>query len=93
MKLHCSNRRPHEGRIAGFEKEYGEGWVLYRKQSPDARRQALQRIEDRRRNPAGTVLSFSDNGASIFVHEKSVVLVGAEVSSEARQSLAAVIAD
>lgn len=82
-----------EGSIAGFEKTSGDGWVLYNKQSPDTRRLALQRIEDRRRNSAGAVLSFSDPGASIFGHEKSVVLVGAEVSPEARQTLAAVIVD
>ncbi len=82
-----------EGSIAGFEKASGDGWVLYSKQNPDTRRLALQRIEDRRRNPAGAVLSFSDHGASIFGHDKSVVLVGAEVSPEARQTVAAVIVD
>jgi hypothetical protein len=82
-----------EGSIAGFTVESGDGWVLYSKENSDSRRMALQRIEDRRKNPVGAVLSFSDNGATIFGHEKSVVLVGAEVSSEAREVLAAVIAD
>ena len=82
-----------EGDIAGFAKDSGDGWVLYSKQSPDHRRVALQRIEHRRNSKLGAVLSFADSGATIFDYEKSVVLVGEDVSAAARGTLASVLAE
>jgi len=82
-----------EGSIDGFATESGDGWVLYSKQSPDTRRMALQRIEHRRRSKVGAVLSFADSGATLFDYDKSVVLVGEEVSAAARVALASVVAE
>ncbi len=82
-----------EGSIAGFAKDSGDGWVLYSKQSPDSRRVALQRIEHRRRGKLGAVLSFADCGATIFDYDKTVVLVGDDVSAAARGVLASVVAE
>lgn len=82
-----------EGDIAGFAKDSGDGWVLYSKQSPDRRRVALQRIEHRRRSKLGAVLSFADSGATIFDYDKSVVLVGEDVSAAARGALASALAE
>lgn len=76
-----------EGSLDGFTAEAGEGWVLYTKQSPDTRRMALQRIEDRRHSKLGAVLSFADSGATLFGYDKAVVVVGAEVSAAAQASL------
>lgn len=82
-----------DGSIAGFAKESGDGWVLYSKQSPDHRRVGLENIEHRRRIKLGAVLSFADSGATIFDHDKSVVLVGDDVSAAARGALASVVAE
>lgn len=82
-----------EGSIAGFAKDSGDGWVLYSNQSPDSRRVALQCIEHRRNSKLGAVLSFTDSGATIFDYEKSVVLVGDDVSAAARGTLASVVAE
>lgn len=81
-----------EGSIAGFTKESGDGWVLYSKQRPDTRRMALQRVVYRRRSKLGAVLSFADSGATLFDFDKSLVLVGEEVSAATRVVLAAVVA-
>lgn len=77
-----------EGSIDGFTAEAGEGWVLYRRQKPDTRRMALQRIQNRRRSKLGAVLSFADNGSTLFGYDKTVVVVGAEVSAAAQVALA-----
>ena len=82
-----------EGSIAGFAKDSGDGWVLYSKQSPEHRRVALQRIEHRRNSKLGAVLSFMDSGATIFDYDKSVVLVGDDVSAAARGALASIVAE
>lgn len=82
-----------EGPLAGFDAETGDGWVLYRKQRPDSRRTALQRIEDRRRSKLGAVLSFAEIGATLFDYDKSVLVVGEEVSTDARAALAVVVAE
>ena len=82
-----------EGSIAGFAMDSGDGWVLYSKQSPDTRRMALQCIQHRRRRKLGAILSFSDSGATLFDHDKSVVLVGQDVSAAARVALASVVAE
>jgi hypothetical protein len=83
-----------EGSIAGFTSEAGEGWVLYTRQTPDTRREALQKIDFRRsRRMGGSVLSFAEKGATLFGSEKTVIFVGAEVSTAARSLLARMIAE
>lgn len=82
-----------EGDIAGFAKDSGDGWVLYSKQSPDHRRVALQTHRAPSNSKLGAVLSFADSGATIFDYEKSVVLVGEDVSAAARGTLASVLAE
>lgn len=77
-----------EGSIDGFIAEAGEGWVVYTKQSPDTRRLALETIQDRRHSKLGAVLSFAGSGATLFDYDKTVVVVGAEVSAAAQASLA-----
>lgn len=82
-----------EGEIAGFDKESGEGWVLYRRQQPDSRRIALERISDRRHSKLGPVLAFPGRGMTLFDYEKTVVVVGSEASAASRSALALVIAE
>lgn len=82
-----------EGSIIDPTWEAGDGWVLYRKQNPDSRRIGLQRINYRHRDKSCPVLSFAESGATLFDHEKAVVLVGVEVSTGARVVLASVIAE
>ena len=82
-----------EGEIAGFDKESGEGWVLYRRQQPDSRRIALERISDRRHSKLGPVLAFPGRGMTLFDYEKTVVVVGPEASAASRSALALVIAE
>ena len=77
-----------EGSIRGYAAEAGDGWMLYTNQSPDTRRLGLQRIDERRRSKIGAVLSFAEDGATLFDYEKSVVVVGTEVSAAARGALA-----
>lgn len=78
-----------EGSIDGFTAKAGEGWVLYTRQSPGTRRMALERIEFRR--GSSRVLSFADNGATLYDYEKAVVVVGAEEVSAAAQSALALV--
>lgn len=82
-----------EGDISGFEREAGDGFVLYRKQAPDHRRLALERIESRRSSRLGPVLTFGGPGSTLFDHDKAVVLVGESISAQARSTLAQVLAE
>jgi len=82
-----------EGEIAGFDKESGDGWALYRRQQPDNRRVALERISDRRHSKLGPVLAFPGRGMTIFDYEKTVVVIGSEASAASRSTLALVIAE
>lgn len=82
-----------KGDIEGFDKEAGDGWALYRRQRPDGRRIALERISDRRRSALGPVLAFSGTGRTLFDYEKAVVVVGSEASESVRATLAVVIAE
>lgn len=82
-----------EGDISGFEREAGDGFVLYRKKAPDCRRLALERIESRRSSQLGPVLTFGGAGSTLFDHDKAVVLVGESISAQARSTLAKVLAE
>jgi hypothetical protein len=82
-----------EGSIDGFDKESGDGWVLYTRQNPRLRRAGLERSEQLRFGKLGAVLSFAATGATIFDHEKAVVVVGADVPGAARAELAMVLAE
>jgi len=82
-----------EGDINGFEREAGDGFVLYRKQAPDGRRLALERIESRRSSRLGPVLTFGGAGSTLFDHDKAVVLVGESISAQARSTLAEVLVE
>jgi len=73
-----------EGSMSGFTAETGDGWVVYRNDSPDSRRTALELISHRRLSEMGAVLSFADSGATLFSFDKTVVLIGSEVSTAAR---------
>lgn len=82
-----------EGEIAGFDKELGDGWSLYRKQTPYSRRKSLERIQDRRQSKLGPVLRFAEEGATLFDFEKSVIVIGPEVTAPARSMIAATVAE
>jgi hypothetical protein len=82
-----------EGEIEGFDKESGDGWTLYRRQCPDSRRVALERISERRHSTLGPVLAFAGRGRTLFDYEKTVVVVGCEASESIRATLAVVIAE
>ncbi len=82
-----------EGEIAGFDKESGDGWALYRRRQPDSRRVALERISDRRHSKLGPVLSFPGRGMTLFDYEKTVVVVGSEASAASRSALALIIVE
>lgn len=82
-----------EGQIAGFDTESGDGWVMYRRQQPDNRRVALEKISDRRLGKLGAILSFPGGGATIYDYEKVVVIMGLETSAASRSTLASVIAE
>lgn len=83
----------YEGSIKGFDTEKGDGWVLYRKQSPDGRRVGLERIQTRRHSRLGPVLKFAGDGTSLFDYDKTVVVVGETVSIPARTALAVAMAE
>ncbi|MCK6431755.1 MAG: hypothetical protein L6Q68_01805 [Aquabacterium sp.] len=83
-----------EGAIPGFgPPEHGDGCVLYTRLQPISRRVALEQARHRQPGAMGPVLSFSESGATLFDHEKALVVVGAEVSHRARATLATVIAE
>lgn len=82
-----------EGEIAGFDKELGDGWALYRKQTPYSRRKGLERIQDRRQSKLGPVLRFAEEGATLFDFEKAVIVIGAEITAPARSMIAATVAE
>lgn len=77
-----------EGSITGFEKESGDGWVLYRNPKPETRRISMQSSCDLFSTCLAPVLSFSAKGATVFSADKSVVFVGEDVSISARSTLA-----
>lgn len=82
-----------EGEITGFDKEMGDRWVLYRKQPPYSRRRGLERIQDRQRSKLGPVLSFAEEGGTLFDFEKAVIVIGLEVTAPARSMIAAAVAE
>lgn len=82
-----------EGDIIGFDREPGEGYALYRRQAPEPRRVGLERLEYRRSSPLGPVMAFSDTGATLFDHDKTVVVIGDSVSPQARSTLADIMAE
>ena len=82
-----------EGEITGFDKEMGDRWVLYRKQPPYSRRRGLERIQDRQRSKLGPVLSFAEEGGTLFDFEKAVIVIGLEVTAPTRSMIAAAVAE
>jgi len=82
-----------EGEIAGFEKEAGEGWVLYRTRAAYSRRKGLERIQSWRRSRLGPVLRFAEEGATLFDFEKAVIVIGPAVAGPARSLIALTVAE
>lgn len=81
-----------EGEIAGYTKEVGEGWWLYRKDVPDSRRRCLRLC----RSSLGDhlpVLAFDTRENIIHSHEKVVVLFGPEVDQATLDAFAEVVND
>lgn len=82
-----------EGEITGFDRETGDGWALYRRQQPYSRRKGLERIQDRRHSKLGPVLSFAEASATLFDFEKTIIVIGPDVTSPARSTMAEAIAE
>lgn len=82
-----------EGDVSGFDREVGDGFVLYRRQVPDPRRVALEMIESRRNSPLGPVMTFEGTGSTLFDYDKAVFVVGESISVQARSVLAEVVAE
>lgn len=81
-----------EGDISGFDKETGEGWVLYRKQRPYTRRTALECV-DHRHGKLGPILAFEERGGTLFEYDKTVLVIGHAVPPGARVILADTISE
>lgn len=82
-----------DGEIAGFSREAGDGFVLYRRRSPDRRRVALEKIDSWRRDSFGPVMSFGRAGSTLHGYDKAVVVVGDSVDDAARSALAGMLAE
>ena len=82
-----------EGDIQGFEKDGGDGWVLYKKIAPFDRRRCLEHRESRRSTEMGPVLKFAARGATLFDYDKALIVVGTDVSVAAKAALATAIAE
>lgn len=82
-----------EGDVSGFDREAGDGFVLYRKQVPDPRRVALEMIESRRNSPLGPVMTFEGTGTTLFDYDKAVFVIGESVSAQARSALGEAVAE
>jgi hypothetical protein len=82
-----------EGEIAGYSTESGDGWTLYRRNNPVPRRIALRWLRyalDGSREP---VLMLDADSAWVYAFDFAAVVVGESVDAEARDALAASIAD
>jgi len=82
-----------EGDVSGFDREVGDGFVLYRRQVPDTRRVALEMIESRRSSTLGPVMTFEGTGTTLFDYDKAVFVVGESISAQARSALAEAVAE
>ena len=82
-----------EGDIADFDKAAGDGWFLYTKQHPFDRRTGLDYIESRRSSILGPVLAFADTGQTLFDFDKTLIVVGKTLQAQAREALAASMAE
>jgi hypothetical protein len=82
-----------EGDIQGYEKDSGDGWVLYKKIEPFDRRRCLEHCQSRRFREIGPVLKFAAHGATLFGYDKTLIVVGADVSVAAKGALTTVIAE
>ena len=83
----------NEGLIDGFECESGAGWTLYRRAIPDPRRRGLERIVPRHRNHLKPLLKFEGLGASLFKHDKAILVIGETVARSIRILLAEVVSE
>jgi hypothetical protein len=82
-----------EGDIQGYEKDGGDGWVLYKKIAPFDRRHCLEHRESRRSREMGPVLKFAARGATLFDFDKALIVVGVDVSVAAKSALATAVAE
>lgn len=81
-----------EGEIAGYSKESGDGWWLYKKIEPDMRRRCLEQIyRDRLFSKIKPILAFEGKGGLLFDYENAIIVVGADVPSDVRDAIASVI--
>ncbi len=82
-----------EGDITGFERTAGDGWFVYRSQTPHSRRLGLGGLNTANHGVGEPVLRFADTAAAVFGHERAVFLVGDKVSAQTCAALATVLQD
>ena len=82
-----------EGPLSGYTQETGEGWVLYRKQAPITRRDALLGADLQHSRELGPVLCFGEQGPALLSFENARFVLGEAVSLEVREQLASILAE
>jgi len=82
-----------EGEIQGYEKESGDGWLLYKKMNPLNRRTCLELREPNCFGAMGPVLKFSKQGATLFDYDKALIVVGSQVDHSAKDALASALTE
>jgi hypothetical protein len=83
-----------EGDIPGFSRESGEGWWFYRRDEPENRRRCMERIyNDRLQFENTPMLAFEGQGGLLFLHEKTVIIVSADISLETQTAVASLVHD
>ena len=83
-----------EGDISDCDKVAGDGWVLYTKRNPFDRRTGLDYTESSRHSrKLGPVLAFAEFGQTLFDFDKTLIVVGEDIPVQAREALAAPIAE
>ncbi len=79
--------------IEGYDVTQGEGWFLRTRRAPATRRQTMAEIASRRSSVnLGPVMAFKDEGATLFEHEKTAIVVGTAVDPDSRECLARILA-
>lgn len=82
-----------QGEFDGFDKETGEGWVLYRKQTPITRREALLGADLQHCRELGPVLCFGEQGLALLSFERARFVLGEAVPLDVRTLLASILAE
>ena len=82
-----------QGPLKGFDRETGDGWVLYRAQAPVTRREALLATHIGNGDETAPVLCFGEQGPALLSFEHARFVLGEAVSPEVRELLATILAE